>query len=340
MMPRPLLRRFQSEVDGDFEPQRWRAFSVSVCIAIIAGHEEQLVLVSDSKVTFGDFSADKVADKNITLLADWAVLFAGDDVGSAGPICRRTQQRCLRDSVFSDADRIAQILHEEMKEELARTIEAKVLSRYRLTLGEFKAKGKKVFTDAVYFEVSSKIDRVSLPLKFMLCGFDSKGVGHIRYITAAEPPKDVDQIGFFAIGSGADSALSSLCHSADYLHMSRHSELAEAAYHALAAKFMSESDPKVGKHTFLVALQKGKVAKFMTALYGIEHIRSQWEKFGAPKAPKKLIAATADLLMPFRESLTAEGIAKAVKRSPRKLSRLKGMSILPSPQKPKGDSGG
>jgi hypothetical protein len=58
----------------------WKAFSVTVCIGALCEDRSKIVLVSDNKVGFGDFSADMAVFKEEVFFPQWIALFAGDDV--------------------------------------------------------------------------------------------------------------------------------------------------------------------------------------------------------------------------------------------------------------------
>ncbi len=303
---------------------------MTVCIATFAQSDKQLILVSDSKVSFGDFSSDRAVTKSAVFLSEWSVMFAGDDITQAGPVIRRAQRECMNRNL-REPDEIAEVLHEECKRERRRKIDAKVLDKHGFNTETFRSRGNKLCTDTAYYDLHSRIDKVSLSLKFLLCGFDPAGYGHIRCTDAKTPPQDYDVLGFYAIGTGANAALSSLCHSVESLHFTRDSEAEIAAYHALTAKFMAESASDVGRDTWLVSLEPGKSPKFITPLYGMDYIRKRWEKQGAPRVPKGIQPAIKDLMMTARESLTEDGIKRAVKYSPKKLRQLKGSKgIMPS----------
>jgi len=290
---------------------------------MLADDEKELVLVSDQRVSFGDFSSDNAVVKTNPILPDWMALVAGNDIGSAGPIIRRARRKLRQQpGLVHEADAIAEAIYEECRLERERKIDAKVLERHKFSADTFMAKGKKLCTEAVYYDLYSKINEVSLSLAFLVCGFDERGNGHIRLVTPDETPQDYDEIGFYAIGTGANAALSSLCHSVEHLSLNKHCNSGEVAYYALSAKFMAESASDVGDETWLVAIRKGQQSRYITPLYGMEYIRKTWEKRGAPRFPKGIDSAISDLMMTLEDSVKPSGIRKAIKYSP-KLKRMK-----------------
>src|ERR1022692_4908149 len=87
--------------------------------------------------------------------------------------------------------------------------------------------------------------RVDLGCQFLLAGFDHDGDGHILTVENPGIVKNHDPVGFWAIGSGALSALGIL-----FFHSMRGElPLPEVLYHICEAKFMAESAIGVGKQT-------------------------------------------------------------------------------------------
>jgi hypothetical protein len=105
----------------------------------------------------------------------------------------------------------------------------------------FRAEGKESLTETVYYDLISDIRREELSLTFLLAGFDSDGLGHIRVVTSDDAPQDFDMLGFAAIGSGAASALGSLSFARDHCRLLHTSDMHEVTYHVLSAKFMAET---------------------------------------------------------------------------------------------------
>jgi len=262
-------------------PADWR-FGVTTCIASIAQSGNSMVLVSDSKLAFGDFSADDAVVKNIPFVYPWIVLISGDDISYATPIIERASRRCLSVPQDQEGWEIAEILHEEIVLERQKLIEAAVLKKYGFSADSFLKKGKRLCSEALYSDLIIKVSQIEISLAFLLCGFSPNGFAQIWCIYANSSPQNYDIPGFWAIGSGANAALSSLSFSVEHHHYGRHSELENSIYHLLAAKFMSESARDVGKGTFTVILQANGD---MHHLYNkhVKAMRDVWLKEGAPQ---------------------------------------------------------
>jgi 20S proteasome alpha/beta subunit len=263
-----------------------RRWNVTICIAAFADQGKKLVFVSDSKVAFGSFSADKAVQKTLPLGERNVLLMAGNDSARAQTVFDRSKSRF--DSERSrDADRIAEIVFEECNAERDRIIEACVLRRRGFNWEMFRKGGRNFCTDAVYYEIESEIADVKLSLDCLIAGFDSNGKPHIRFTNCETPPENYDQLGFYAIGTGAQSAMSSLAHAVEYLGLRKQATLSAVVYHVLAAKFMSESAQDVGQDTFLMVGGPGnakdpkdKDVLTFSAFAGIDVVREKWETEG------------------------------------------------------------
>jgi hypothetical protein len=283
---------------------------VTVCIAAFSEGEDQLCVVTDAKAAFGDFSSDKGAVKHEHLGNGHITLIAGNDVVYALTILAKAKKRIAKDSI-RDSDETAEILYDELCSARNQLIESKVLRKYGMTVQQFIDKGRKSFTDSVFYDICNRIDRTELSLTFLLAGFDSNMAPHLRVITVDEPPQNFDSIAFAAIGSGAPAALASLSFAADHHGFGRHSEIAASAYHLLSAKYMSESATDVGRDTFFLSI--GKRGTHMVHFMGDDAIRASWLKHGAPKHAKPTIGIIKDLLVTTDKLFSRGVIEKCVK---------------------------
>jgi hypothetical protein len=136
-----------------------------------------------------------------------------------------------------------------------------------------------------------------LSLRFLITGFDKYGKGHILVAGGDEPPTDYTQLGFFAIGSGANAALSSLLFHKSRKRMSSEMSEGVCAYLLCEAKFMSEPGD-VGRATFVALMEPPKdqnniEPKFVT---DVDAIREIWEAEGAPCLPNSTNARISKLI--------------------------------------------
>jgi len=289
-------------------------FNVTICIAAMAEGGKKFALVTDGKVAFGQFSADGALTKAFPIVRRNVVLMAGNDVARAGTVFNKAKARLTS----CDADAIAETLFEECNAERDRIIEASVLRRRGFNWKMFRENGKSLCTDAVYYEIEAEIAEAKLSLDFMIAGFDDNNKPHIRYTNWHTPPENYDSLGFYAIGSGAPAAISSLAHAVEYMRFDRQRSAPEVVYHVLAAKFMSESAQDVGKkHTFLTVCGLGdKDIVFFPVFTGVGFVRERWEKEGAPRVPKGVTEAIGELLVEPKDMAGLEALRRSAKYSP------------------------
>ncbi len=297
-------------------PADWKCWNMSVCIAGLANSGKDVILVSDSKAAFGDFSADKAVHKDAPLAFGYAIQFAGNDAARAGIVKRRVQRELKKanpENKLLPADQVAESVHQECKVEVQRLQEAKVLIKHGYSsLKQFAATGKKLCSDSVLFEIHSELEKVKLSLDFLVAGFDAEEKGHVRFTNSVTPPEDYDSLGFWAIGKGQHSALASISHAIEYLNLSQHLDKGTVLYHLLAAKFMAESASDVGRDTSVVVISPKHKTEFLL-LDGDEYVREQWKKSGAPRVPRGAVEAINTLLGPTDNMTDLAYLDKAAK---------------------------
>jgi hypothetical protein len=281
----------------------WRCGRMSVCIAVLCEERKTLVCVSDNKVNFGTFSAETVAMKDIPIYKRCTALVAGNDTEHANPILERAHQLLYSNNKVKSPSEIADIVDQAFAERVNREIEAKVLRKRGFTVESFLEKGKQKCTPSAYLALCNRIDQVSISLRFLICGFDEQGIGHIYSVDGKTAPSNYDSVGFWAIGSGAHAALSSLAFHANQADVSVFRPKEEAVYFALTAKFMAESSDEVGKLGALVSVFDASPEheiEYMR-LEAITQVRALWQVEGAPRVPKNISEFVGPLLAPLKQ---------------------------------------
>jgi len=270
----------------------WRFARMSVCIAVLCEERRRLVTVTDTKVNFGVFSADTVAMKDVPIYRRCTALIAGNDTEHANSILDRATQLLYSDGKPKSPSEVADIVDQALAERVNREIETKILRKRGFTVETFLEKGKQKCTPSAYLSLCNRIDQISLSLRFLICGFDAKGLGHIYSVDGKTAPANYDSIGFWAIGSGAQAALSSL--------VSAYMSKEEGVYFALTAKFMAESSDEVGKKGALVTTFDASAEHKLeyVDLEGQDKIRSLWGEYGAPRVPKGVANFVKPLVQP------------------------------------------
>jgi hypothetical protein len=189
---------------------------------------------------------------------------------------------------------VANALQKAYEERLEVQIEAKVLRRFGFTAKSFRDEGKKKCMASLYNGLCAKIAGVRLSLKFLLAGFDDKNKGRIIVGGGEEAPTDYTRLGFWAIGSGAEAALSSLVYHRERQHIATHISVEQCTYVVAAAKFMAESARDVGQSTNVCIVAMPSELKVVLSEYPLRKI---WENEGAPRLPKNLDARVGPLIM-------------------------------------------
>src|SRR5690349_19709085 len=237
MRPTPPIRDNSRLFDG--------RKAVTICIAALANNSGDLVIASDSKVAFGEFSADGAIQKDVPFGHQHVVLIAGNDVAHAGMVINRARQHLQGKTVSSDE--ISECIFRECQDERDRVAEAEILKPHGFDMATFSTEGKDRCTETVFYDLHTELQRKTLSLDFIVAGFDAKGVGHIRFTNCVTPPQNYDSLSFWAIGTGAHAALASLSHAVEHNMLSRYDSPEKTLYNVLAAKFMAEYARDVGK---------------------------------------------------------------------------------------------
>jgi hypothetical protein len=293
-------------------------FPVTVCIGALCENGNKIVLVSDNKVSFGDFSADMAVFKQEVVVPQWLTLFAGDDVehipfilGRARVLLSATQRR--KKAVPTPAQ-VANAVQKAYEERLDAQIEARVLRRYKFTCQSFRDEGKKQCTPEIYNGLCSKIASVKLSLSFLIAGFDEKKNGHLIVGGGNEAPRDYNALGFVAIGTGGNAAFSSLLFHRQRQHLSQSCSVTDCVYVTYAAKFMAESATDVGdKSTSCVIVEATKTSTILE-WWKLQEI---WKNEGAPRLPSNLEARLTPLILSGNavKEKADEILAQVLKRS-------------------------
>jgi len=290
--------------------------SVTVCIGALCEKNEKIVVVSDNKVSFGDFSADMAVFKMDVFFARWMAMFAGDDIEHIPFVLERASSLLSavrrRKKATVSPSQVANAIQRAYEEQLEAQIEAKVLRRHGFSAKSFMEDGKRKCTASVYNGLCAKIANIKLSLKFLMVGFDAKNKGHLIVGGGEEAPKDYTSLGFIAIGSGANAALSSLLFHRERQHISTTVSEQRCVYVTCAAKYMAESATDVGRKATTVGILSVDGVRSVIEEYKIRHI---WEEEGAPRLPPDLDSRIGPLILKPDEGIRrAEEVMKEANR--------------------------
>ncbi len=267
-------------------PADW-GFGMTVCIAAIT-HERHIVTVSDQKVSLSQFSGDNLTLKSYAVYdGPWHCMIAGSDITIAEAIMDRVLLKLI-DKKKILLRHMTAAFTEAYQEQIAARATALYLARFNLDMNTFRDSGRRKLGPDTFDMLCDKIARVALDLKFLVYGYDCLQIPHLFVVSSPGIEETYDRPGFWAIGSGAMSALSMMF----YRQQSKIRELEHTIYNLMEAKYMAESATDVGEQTFVNIISRpGIKIDFPVGLY--DQIRDAWEREGAPKVPPKIVSVIA-----------------------------------------------
>ncbi len=273
---------------------------MTVCVAAIASYSTT-VMVCDKMATYqgGDITADGTAAKLNNLNAHWHVLMAGD-LGRAQLVVEPSRWYFTKAGWGHkwSAEEVASVVKREYQSQLRTEVTDTVLSQYGLDLETFMREGLARFGAEGFAETKYKIDQASrdFNLELLLVGFD-KGIS-ASIILVSNPGVIADRAnpGFWAIGSGATMALSSLAMKGQCIS----EDVPKTIFNACEAKFQSERSVGVGKDTWVAV--ESPYYRYPDAFSDelVAQIRTQWENENRKQL--RLPVKVKALLEPFENA--------------------------------------
>jgi len=265
---------------------------VTVCIAAIGRNgyshapdygDEVIVLISDQKLTLFYTSSDGVVTKRFHFHKEWVAMMAGNDITPCVEIMDASSKLLVKRN--NTLRNVTNAVKTAFQNRLQQLVEDKILSRYGMKLADFRRNGKKQFTPEVFNSLCSQIDNTALDCEFLVSGFDAGREPHIFTVTNPGIVNVYDRPGFWAIGSGANTALSMLF----YRGQNIETEMEQTLYHAFEAKFMAESASDVGRETQFFIAKHGCNTVTWSSPNLINEIRNEWEQHGKPPFPPDVL---------------------------------------------------
>jgi Proteasome subunit len=257
---------------------------MTICVAVICDSLNSIVTASDTLLSTDRFSADNLAVKVEAISQNWMAFFAADDMSSCWPILREARARFVDQE--NTIEQIKTSFKEAYRSELQKRITDEVLGRYALDLESFKQNGLKQLGRQVFNDLCLQIDRINFDCQFLVCGFDSDQKPHIFTVENPGVAIEYSTPGFWAIGSGASSALSTL-----FFHrVITGIRLEKAIYHVCEAKFMAESALGVGVTTCVVIFHKPDEVELLDEDL-VDEIKKTWTREGQARVPSGIEAA-------------------------------------------------
>jgi hypothetical protein len=258
---------------------------MTVCVAGFASGSSTIIAVSDRRITVGDMAADvETVEKAHRVHGSWIAMVAGNDIGNATPILDQVKRALAEVATKSDTVGRVDVAREFRRAFRAHhhtIIEERVLAPYGLSVAAFREKGFKDLGPHAFDELRHAVEAIKVDCEFLVCGFSENQPQ--LFVISDQGLSYYDQVGYWAIGSGAWSALSSLA----FRKYHRSLEFSEAVYQILEAKFMADTAvPTVGKSTFTLIIMDGKIGY----IDDVERVREIWLSEGQPRTPTNLAA--------------------------------------------------
>lgn len=281
---------YACSVLAENEPQpkssEW-GYGLTTCIAAIVGGffraTPNIVTVSDTKASFGGSYSTEGVMKLEHFHRQWATLIAGDDIGQCDLVIERAK-KLLRSKV-GGLQVVMDGFKAAYKQQFHSAVEDELLAPFDMTLDQFRRRGKTELNAEVFADLSFQIRNFKLGCKFLVYGFDDKKRPHLFSVDSPGQVTSHDRLGFWAIGSGARSALSMLAALGQTAGVT---PLSSTIYNVLAAKYISEGASDVGRQTFLFIKRYGST--MYTNKSGLEAtVRRIWESEGRPRTNAKAV---------------------------------------------------
>jgi len=230
------------------KPSDW-GIGMTICIAAICAYGSHIILATDQMISAQDFSGDAITLKIISIHKTWGMMFASNDIGNVGPIVGGVQRQ-LEGQKQPNVQDVRTALLDAYKAQHLKKSNA-LLAPLDLDLETFKMNGRKILGTTIFAQYCRALEEVSLQTQFLVAGFDPQTLTpSIFEVSKLGDFISHDVTGFWAIGSGQHSALSSL-----FFHsFGKILDLPAAIYHVCEAKFMAESAVGVGKATSVIVM--------------------------------------------------------------------------------------
>jgi hypothetical protein len=214
---------------------------VTVCIAAIHSNNT-VVAVTDKRISFSGMVSVEGEMSKWLPTHKWIGMIAGENISAAIPMMDEVM---AGDTGELTVEQFSALCRDSYRRQQTIGIESSILSKYDMTLKDFKLQGSKVFTEKVYEHLVEGIEEYKLEAQFMFAGFDQICAPHIFTLTDPGKTQFFDRTGYWAVGSGKHAAIS---HLSSYPYR-RSESIGTCIYKAVAAKFAAESATDVGRDT-------------------------------------------------------------------------------------------
>ncbi len=230
----------------------------------------------------GEGAADNLTIKIDPIHPDWHAMFSGNDITKVDLMLDFVREKLPQGSSLS-VSQVADVFalaYRKMKQQIAEN----TLLFPMGTMNKFLKDGPQRLGAENFTALLQRVQSVVIDCQFLVSGFDKSGEPHILSVGNDGDPKIYDRVGFWAIGSGQQNALSTL-----FFHgYNRLKGYHKAVYHVCEAKFMAETAEGVGPRTFR-SLFNFKRRRLYVEEPNIKKIREAWQAGGQPRVPEGIL---------------------------------------------------
>lgn len=266
---------------------------MTVCIAATV-LRKWIVTISDRKVSVpGFFTADPAMEKIDPVHPSWTAMVSAEDITDAMPIWDRVRKKLGLEGGKPNPPPPEKTLAEvetafiqAFQEERKLRITNQFFATYELTPERFLSDGKRLLGLSLFTDLWNQIAQFRIGCDFLVAGFDSAQGAHVFTVEDPGICKSYDSLGFWAIGSGQQQALSSIFFS--FKDVDSNPTFESIMYDLCAAKFMAETTGGVGESTNVLVHCFKELPKFYDDA-AMSVLRQAWEKEGRPRRPRGIV---------------------------------------------------
>lgn len=225
---------------------------MTVCVAALAEDAKAIVLVSDKALTVGASTLRPAlqgeamgVEKMLPVgSSGWNALIAGDSTAAERVVSRACNNIDADTSVAGSHETMMDCMKRAYQAVWEESLEDSVLRPRLLSKDDIVKRSKELqyLGDELGRDAYEAVRKFSLGTTLLVCGFDSAGKGHIFTVSNPGQSDSHEINGFWAIGIGAETAISRLL----WNQADRNDSLHVAVYQALEAKGYAEMVQGVG----------------------------------------------------------------------------------------------
>jgi 20S proteasome alpha/beta subunit len=224
---------------------------MTVCVAALTDDRKTVVLVADKAITYGGYfrpavQAESGGIQKMLSIGDstWKALMSGNATATELIIRRAGLRLAAQPDLAGSLDSMMETVKTAYQEARDQGVDDEVLRPRLLTKELLIARPSTLVPlDSQHFgDVAKRVADFRMGCDLLVCGFDAQGTGHIFSVHDPGVVNSHELEGYYAIGIGAESAISRLA-----WHYAEPSDSLDfGLYQTLAAKLCAQSIQGVG----------------------------------------------------------------------------------------------